>query len=262
MAIRAIIEKLEDAPETIREHYRAGTAEEGADGKFVLGVESVNGWALEDVTGLKTTFSKEMTQRKALEREVARFKDIDPDKAREALTKLQELGDLDPTKEADKIANTRFEAAKTQLLTKHQDEIKSREERIGSLTKSVDVLVREQRATAELAEAKGAVELLLPHVLKNTRTVERDGGKFAVEVIDAEGNVRIANGKGDPMTLKDLVAEMRQSDAYARAFESDGHDGQGKKQDTNAGGPTKGDLSGNRQERAAYFASKLKVPAN
>lgn len=260
MALRAIVDKLEDAPEALREHYRAGTAEEGAEGKFVLGVEAVGGWALEDVSGLKTTFSKEMTERKRLAKELERFKDLDPDKAREALVKVEEFGAIDPAKEADKLANSKFEAAKAQLLEKHTSEIKARDDRNTYLTNTVDELVRVSRATAALAEAKGSVDLLLPHVLKNTRTVEKDG-KFAVEVIDAEGNVRIADGKGTPMDLKGLVAEMRQSEVYSRAFEGDGQSGTGKTADTLGGGAQKGDFGGSREERQAAIAAKFKLPA-
>lgn len=230
MALKAILEKIEDAPEALREHYTE------QDGKFVLAVDPVGGFALEDVGGLKTALGKERTQREKLERDVVRFKDIDPDKAREALSKLQELGDLDPTKEADRIANTKFEAAKSQLLEKHNQELGQRDDRIGKLTGSLDKLVRQAAATAALAEAKGSVDLLLPHVLASTRVKETDAGEFVLEVVDPNGNVRIGNAKGEPMSIKDLVAEMRRSDTFARAFEGSGQSGSGTQPGHGAGG--------------------------
>jgi hypothetical protein len=46
MAIKAILEKLDDAPEALREHYTE------KDGKFILSASNpVGGYALEDVTG-------------------------------------------------------------------------------------------------------------------------------------------------------------------------------------------------------------------
>jgi len=252
MAIKAILDKIEDAPDGLREHYTE------TDGKFVLTVEPVGGFALEDVSGLKSALGKERTARETLERDVVRFKDIDPDKARTALTELEELKKLDPTAEADKIANTKFEAAKTQLLEKHGADIGERDARIKTLTGAVDGLVREQRATAAIAEAKGAVDLLLPHVLRFTRTVEKDG-KFSVEVIDADGNGRIADSKGSPMTIKDLVAEMRQSDTFGRAFDGEGHSGTGKQPDTPGGGSQKGDFGGNAEERKAAIAKRFNL---
>jgi len=256
MALKAILEKLEDAPEAVREHYTE------QDGKFVLGVEAVGGYALEDVQGLKSALGSERTQRERLERDVVKFKDLDPDKARAALAELEELKKIDPTAEADKIANTKFESAKAQLLEKHTEEIGKRDQRIAQLSGAIDGLTRKQQATLAIAEAKGSVELLLPHVLANTRFKETDDGDFVVEVIDRAGNVRIADGKGTPMDLKGLVAEMRQSDTFSRAFDGDGQSGSGKEHDTgNGGGATKANFGGTREEREAAIAKKFKLKA-
>lgn len=256
MAIKAIIEKLEDVPEALREHYTE------KDGKFLLGVEPVGGFALEDVTGLKSALGAERTQRERLEKDVIKFKDLDPDRARAALTELEELKKIDPANEADKIANTKFEAAKAQLIDKHTQDLAARDQRIGKLTGAVAELMIDAVATAGLAEAKGAVELLLPHVRAHTRVKETDDGKFVVEVIDKDGNARIGDSKGSPMGIKDLIAEMRKSDTYARAFEGDGHSGGGAEGGGGAGGggKDKGDPGGTRAERAAHFAAKLNVP--
>ena len=228
--LKAIVETVDGLPDAVKDYYK-----QGEDGKFVLAVEPVNGYALENVEGLKSALGKERTTREKLERDVVKFKDIDPDKAREALAKLDELATIDPKKEADKIANTKFEAAKAQLLEKHGGEIATRDERITHLTKTVESLMIDQVATAALAEAKGSVELLLPHVRAHTRVKEADG-KFGVEVIDKDGNARIANAKGEPMTIKDLIAEMKQSDVFGRAFEASGHSGTGKVPSNGTGG--------------------------
>ncbi len=259
MAIRAIIEKLDDVAEPLREHFKPGTADTGTEGKFVLDATPVNGWALEDVGGLKTALSTERSTRQTLEATVLKYKDIDPEKARTALTELEELKRLDPTKEADKIANTKFETAKAQLLDAHKAEIGQREERITGLTSTVDYLVRDQRATAAIAAAKGSVELLLPHVLNSTRTVEKDG-KFIVEVI-RDGVVQI-DGKGNPISIDDFVGQMRSSETFARAFDGEGQSGGGKQPDKEGHGKTgKGDFGGSREERSAAIAKKFNLPA-
>ncbi|WP_029581949.1 hypothetical protein [Bradyrhizobium sp. URHD0069] len=230
MALKAIVETIESVPEAARGFYKEN------EGKFILEVEPVDGFGLEDVSGLKNTLGKEMTLRKRLEKDVLKFKDIDPDKARDALARLEELGNIDPTKEADKIVSERLEAAKRQLLEKHGEEIKTRDGRIGQLTKTVEGLLIDQSATAALAESKGSVELLLPHVQKHTR-VREDNGRFVVEVVDKDGNARIGNAKGDPMTIADLVQEMRQSDAFGRAFEGSGQSGSGTQPTKQPGNP-------------------------
>lgn len=243
MALKAIVDALDGVPEAARGFYK-----QAEGGKFVLDVEPVDGFALEDVNGLKTMLGKERSTRERLERDVVKFKDIDPDKAREALAKLEELTAIDPAKEADKIASTKFEAAKAQLLQKHEGEITTRDQRIGHLTKTVEGLLIDAAATAALAEAKGSVDLLLPHVRASTRVKEVDGGRFVVEVVDKEGNARIADAKGTLMGIKELVAEMRQSDTFGRAFEGSGHSGSGKQPGSGAGG------TGKSLSRAEYNA--------
>lgn len=230
MSLKAIVETIDVVPEAARGFYKE------SEGKFVLDVESVDGFALEDVSGLKSTLGKEMTLRKKLEKDVLKFRDIDPDKAREAISKLEELGNVDPSKDADKIVSERLEAAKRQLLAKHGEELQTRDGRIGALTKTVEGLLIDQAATVALAEAKGSVELLLPHVQRHTRVREDANGKFVVEVVDKDGNARIGNAKGDPMTISDLVQEMRKSDAFGRAFDGSGASGSGT-QPTNPGNP-------------------------
>lgn len=230
MSLKAIIDAVEGLPDGVKEHYTKRD-----DGKFVLSVDPVDGFALEDVTGLKTALGKERTTRERLERDVVKFKDMDPDKAREALAKLEEFTSIDPAKEADKIANTKFEAAKAQLLEKHTGEVKARDERIGHLIKSVESLLIDAAAASALAEAKGSVELLLPHVRAHTRVKEADG-KFTVEVVDKDGNARIADAKGGLMDIKGLVAEMRASETFGRAFEGSGNTGSGKQPGSGSGG--------------------------
>ena len=256
MTLKAIIDNLDGVPEALKGYY-----EQNADsGKFVLKVEPVDGYALEDVTGLKTTLGKELTLRKKLEKDLAKFTDIDPDKAREAMSKFEELANIDPAKEADKIANSKFEAAKSQLLEKHTGEVKTRDERIDFLTKTVESLLIDAAATAAIAEAKGSVGLLLPHVRSHTRVKEADG-KFTVEVIDTDGNTKIADAKGTAMDIKGLIAEMKASDEFGRAFDASGNTGSGKQPGAGSGDLSRqGNFGGSREERQAAIAAKFNLP--
>lgn len=256
MALKAIVDSLDSINEAVRGEYREGTADEGLEGKFVLAVEGVNGYALENVSGLKSALGKERTAREKLESDVVKFKDLDPDKARQALTELEELKALDPNKEADKIANSKFEAAKAQLLEKHRGELEAATGEITNLRSTVENLLIDQVATSALAAEKGSVDLLLPHV-KNSTKVKQVDGKFVVEVVDREGNARIADSNGNPMTIKDLVAEMKASDTFSRAFEASGQTGSGMNPGGGGGAPSskKGDFGGSREDRKSAIAS-------
>lgn len=251
MALKALLASLDGIDDATKALYVE------KDGKFILDVDPVDGFALEDVNGLKTALGKERTTREKLERDVVKFNDLDPDKARSALTELEELKRLDPNKEADKIANSKFEAAKAQLLEKHTAEVQALKDRDSQLTKTIEGLLIDAAATSALAEAKGSVELLLPHVRAHTRVKETDG-KFTVEVVDKDGNAKIADAKGTPMDIKGLVAEMRQSDAFGRAFEASGNSGTGKQPGNGGvGGGQKGNFGGSREERTAAIAAKF-----
>jgi hypothetical protein len=83
----------------------------------------------------------------------------------------------------------------------------------------------ESEARAVIAELKGSPELLLPHVREQCQLLEEDGA-FVVRVVDKEGDPR-SDGKGGWMDIKALVAEMKASQAYGRAFESSGKQGSG-----------------------------------
>lgn len=233
--LKAVIDNLESVPDGVRGSYRPGTADDGLEGKFVLQVEGVNGWSLEDVSGLKNALGRERTRADKAEGKVKKFGDLDPDAAREALQKLEEFQSIDPKKEADRLAAAKVEAATKQLIEKHTSEINGVKQRADGYLGQVRSLLIDNVATSALAAQKGSVDLLLPHVQRHTRLKETDDGKFVVEVIDKDGNPRIGDSKGTPMSVEQLVAEMKQSDSYGRAFEGTGASGSGKQPD-NAGG--------------------------
>jgi len=227
--LKAIIDTVDGLPDAVKEHYK-----QGDDGKYVLTVEAVNGFSLEDVTGLKNALGKERSTRESLEKAAAKFKDLDPDKAREALAKLAELSEIDPKKEADKLAQVKVDAIKAQLLESHSKDIKARDEALSTYRSQIEKLLVDSAATAALAEAKGSVDLLLPHIRNAARVVEKDG-VFAVEIVSPDGAPKV-NAKGDNMSIKELVAEMRQSDVFGRAFEASGNSGTGKGPSNGTGG--------------------------
>lgn len=83
-----------------------------------------------------------------------------------------------------------------------------------------------QEATRALSDANVvSTDLLMPHV-RSKMKVAQNGDDFVAIVVDGEGNTRI-NSKGQPMTVADLVAEMKTQPAYAPAFKSDTKSGSG-----------------------------------
>lgn len=216
-------------PEDVKKEYKAGTKDPNGrfdlSGRFLLDVGAVDGFALEDVSGLKSAYSKEHESRKDLEKKVKDFEGIDPAKAREALEKLDKLKDLP----SDEKVKEQIEAIKKQLSEKHTGELKIKEDSIGSLTKQLEKVMIEASAIKAIAENKGSAELLLPHIKNSTRIKKNDAGEYSVEVVDKDGNVRIspATGSTAPMSITELVGEMKGSDTFAPAFEGSNRRGGG-----------------------------------
>ncbi|MCV5209767.1 hypothetical protein OFC00_33315, partial [Escherichia coli] len=64
-----------------------------------------------------------------------------------------------------------------------------------------------------------------PVIRRHIKVVEEEG-RFVRRIVDDEGDVKV-NGKGEPMTISELVTEMRNNDLYARAFDGEGRGGSG-----------------------------------
>lgn len=81
-------------------------------------------------------------------------------------------------------------------------------------------------ATAAISELKGVPELLLPFVEKSVRVVDNEG-VFTPTVVNDAGEQRYG-ATGQPMTIKELVSEMKGNAAvYGRLFDSDKQAGGG-----------------------------------
>lgn len=218
--LRAKYAKKDEIPENFRDFYTEN------DGSFVLDVDPVDGFSLEDVSGLKSALGAERTNVEKLRGDLKAFEGLDPKSARSALKKVKELGDLDPAREADRLASEKFEAAKGQLVQQHESTLAERDAMIGVLSKNLDKFARSERARAAISAAGGNVKLLLPHVLDQLKLEEKDG-VYDVRVVDANGNQRIADGKGTAMSIDGLLAEMRNATEFAGAFKTDKPSGSG-----------------------------------
>ncbi len=231
MALKAIVESPEELPEGLEDHYRE------RDGKFLLQVEAVGGLALEDVSGLKSTLGKTKRGLEEAQRGLAKFGDLDPERVKSDLARLEELSRLDPETEADRIAENKIKARESQLLEQHKKELDSLVQGQETLKGQLQKVLIDAAATKAIAENDGAIELLLPHVRAQARLKQLDGGDYAVEVVGPDGTPRIGDARGAPMTIDQLVEEMRSSKAYARAFDGSGQAGGGTPSSTGGGAP-------------------------
>jgi hypothetical protein len=85
---------------------------------------------------------------------------------------------------------------------------------------SLEHYMRENAAEQALSAAGARGNILLPHVISRTKLIKDSNGKYLLRVIDSDGDERFGSD-GKPMTIEGLVTEMRQSDDYSFAFDSD-----------------------------------------
>jgi hypothetical protein len=247
MALKTKIAKLEDVAEPLRELYEA------RDGAFVLKLE---GDAGDVFPGLTAKQQELLNEKKTLAEKLkvleGQLSGIDLEKAKKALEQAEQM-------ERDKLKatgdwETREKQLKEQLaadLTKRethfQTELKTRDDKIGKLQGSLEKSLIEAQATAAIAAAKGAPELLMPHVMRQVKVVE-ENGEYVARVMDANGQPRIANVKGDPFTIANLVEEMKANTVFGRAFEASGTGGSG------ANNGNRGSGGGKTLNRGAFEA--------
>jgi len=114
------------------------------------------------------------------------------------------------------------------------------DKRVATVTETKDAELLEMRgalhkhlisdaASRALAEHKGSMDLLLPHVVNACKVVRNpDTGDYSVTVLDDQGDSRF-DSAGGLMGVAGLVAEMKTKEKYERAFDSEAKPGTGAK---------------------------------
>jgi hypothetical protein len=250
--LKATLKTLDGLDEALAAHYKE------KDGIFILDVDEVDGFALEDVNGLRSALSRQTQRGDEAVASLKEFEGIDPKVARDAIKAVEKFKDLDPEKDAEKIANEKFEAAKAQLVEHHQAELASRDERIAKSEKEIDGLTRHASALAAIEKADGNPRGLMPEVLKRTRNKRADDGSRVLEVLDTHGQPLYAAG-GQNATLDDLLGELKKDEDWAFAFKGTGHSGSGAPPQNGSGGtprPTTKKASEMSTDEKATFISE------
>lgn len=127
--------------------------------------------------------------------------------------------------EARALKAGEFDKIKAQIIEKHAGELEAERAKLTKKDRAIERFLVDAAATRAIAEAKGSAGLLLPHVRASVKVVE-EGDEYTVRIVDAKGDPRV-NAKGDYLSIADLVAEMRESEIYGRAFEATGAGGSG-----------------------------------
>jgi hypothetical protein len=205
MALQFTVEKIDTIPEPLRAQYVKTD-----DGKYRLDLDGY-----EDPVGLKSALDKERTAARDAVAQAKAWKSLGktPEDI-QALLAAQEQAERDKLTKAGE-----WDKLRGQMTEQHQQELTKREETAKALRVKLERHLVDGAAATAIAAAnpsKGGVELLLPHVKARVKVID-ENGDFVVRVVDAAGNPRV-NGKGEFLSIADLVGEMRQSEVFAPAF--------------------------------------------
>jgi hypothetical protein len=226
MPLKAIISGDEHAklPDPLRAEYVLNEKL----GKHVLAVEPVEGWALEDVRGLKTVLSERTERHKEASQKLQAYGDLTPEAARAAVEQLAALGDMGDKKKLDE----RIAAMTGQVEQKYKSEVERRDQMVRGLTETVSRLMIDGEAARVLADPKvrGSLPLLIGPIRSAAR-VEQDGqGGFTLKIVDPRTGAPLLSqqqGNNGPMGLEEFILHLRSLPEYAPAFAGTGATGSG-----------------------------------
>lgn len=187
---------LSEVPEQYRGLYQPG--EEGFTLDPLLAEKL-------DVSGLLSALDKERGNAQGFEKELKAWQALGPD-PETAWASRQKALTAEFTEQFDAVL-----AEKDAEITRLKE-------------LNADFLIT-TRATEALLKAGGSVELLMPHIRAAVTLVEEEGAP-SLRIIDTDGSLR-EKSEGVPLTVEDLVAEMRSSPVFARAFNPTGSKGSG-----------------------------------
>lgn len=218
MPLKAILTSLDGIDQAFHDLYRQ-------DGeRFVLDVEPSEGWALEDVHGLKNALQSERARARQFEQVAKKFDGLDPEQARDA---LQAVADGSAGNDSNKVKE-RMAAREQELAEKFQRDLEAAESRANGLKGELEKQLIHNATVEALRKHGGNVDLLLPHVKSQTRLEEADNGwRVVVAGENGEPRVSMKAGSVDNMTIDELVEGMRQQDSFAPAFSGSGASGGG-----------------------------------
>jgi len=217
--LKLTVDTLDDVEEPSRALY----VQDGD--KFKLDVDGI-----EDTGGLRSALQSERKARADLEKKVKRWEGLG--KSDEEIAEMLAAA---AKADEDKAAKAgEWDKLRAQMNEKHAADLRTKDEAVGKMRTSLERYLVDAAATTAIAAEKGVPALLLPHVQKHVKVVEQDG-EFIAQVVDAKGDPRV-NGKGEPLSIADLVSEMRQSEIYGRAFEGSGNSGGGTRPGNGGGG--------------------------
>lgn len=184
-----------------------------------------------ETAGLKQNRDDVLKEAKAAKAKLAAYEGVDP----EEFKRLKGAADEAERKKA--AAEGNFASLEKQLIEKHGVEMSKADSRAAKLQKALEYRLVQAELQSAIGKHRGDADLLMPIASRSVRMRETEQG-FEAYVADEQGNPRIADGKGTPMSFEDLVTQELLV-KYPRAFDGTGSSGGGASKSTGSAGATR-----------------------
>ena len=233
MALKALMDSLDGISEDLKKEYT-----KLENGKYLLQVETIDGYALEDVTGLKSAYSKEQEARRGFESRLKAFGDLDVDVANNAIAKYKEMENWTPEEKVKEQIEMRVNG----ITEKYQKEATEYTKYIQTLETSVqNHLVDNAIMTAFAEHNVKSPKAFKPFVKTNIKVEKDDNGQLKAYILDDKGLNRISQKQGvtDHMDIMEYVGLLKEDADCATFYEGSGVSGSGAKGGASGGDPSK-----------------------
>lgn len=195
MTLQYEVESLEQVPEGLREHY------EEQNGRYVLRLEGAP--QAPAPAGLVSALEKLKRERSELRERLRRYGDLDPEAAREALTRLAE---------AEQARQQGQDPALVRVQREYQQQLTQIREQLTALERERDETRRqlERREIEAAFDAAAQRHRVRPAYLDDVRlraqhAAIRDG---RVVLLGADGEPLLSRRTGEPLTPDEWLAEI------------------------------------------------------
>lgn len=233
MVLKYRLKNIDDLDDAIKALYEKN----GDD--FILKVDGVPGG--EDVSGLKNTIKTLRDEKKQVEKDLKKFKDIDPDKYKESL-EAQTAG-VKKLRDAERALAKRekdIEKLEATLTADHEDEIATltsgyetklktaiddfetykttAETSKTELTSELHGYLLSAEAGAALASHKGDAFILADRVKSQLRVTVDEAGKSIIRVAGEKDGEYLKDKDGKFLTTDSVVEKMKADPKFANNF--------------------------------------------
>lgn len=207
--LRARVSDINDIDEGLRDHYK----QEGEG--WILDVEANEGFALENIQGLRNALQAERNETKKLKTNLSQFEGISPEDVsnfKQNSTKQQSSDE-----ELNKLKSTYHKK-----LNDLQDELSKKDKVMNDYLLNSEI----NRVLSNASLVDNGAALLRPHIQSSLRVIDGQ-----VTPVDKDGNPMISNKMNNVgnMSLDEFVEGMKSNKVYSGLFKADNIQGTGSK---------------------------------